>query len=470
MSRKRAAAILAAIAVLMAAHALADLDGSYVLPLDDWAIQYSTRPVDDPIARLQQRIRSGDARLEYDPDYGYLPSVLRNLGAPVSSQILVFSKTSFQAARISPRVPRALYFNDQVSVGWVKGGDVVEVASVDPKQGVIFYTLNQEKSSSPKFVRRDECLQCHASGNTLGVPGLVVRSVFPDAGGMPLFHVGTFITDHRSPLSQRWGGYYVTGTHGEQQHMGNLIYEDGQPPRPASAKGTNVTDLKGRLDTGGLLSPGSDIVALMTLEHQSRMQNLITRVGFETRMALESQAAMNKALKRPEGERSESTVRRIHGAAEALVKYMLFTDEAPLEGRIEGTSGFAAGFAAQGPKDRQGRSLRQFELTRRMFRYPCSYLIYSEAFDNLPPAARDRIYRRLWEVLTGEDRDAAFARLSAEDRRAILEILLDTKKGLPDYWRPISTQRLHGTTPASGLGESSSIESNSSRLPSGSWK
>jgi hypothetical protein len=437
MSRNRRIAILSAFAVLVVSRAVADLDGSYVLPLDDWAIQYATRPLADPVTLLQQRIKRGEAKLDYDPDYGYLPSVLRNLQAPVSSQVLVFSKTSFQAARISPRMPRALYFNDQVSVGWVKGGDVVEIASVDPRQGVIFYTLDQEKSASPRIARRDECLQCHASGSTLGVPGMVVRSVYPDASGMPLFHVGTFITDHRSPLKQRWGGYYVTGTHGTQSHMGNMIYEDAETPRPDTARGTNLTDLKGRFDTGRYLSPDSDIVALMTLEHQSRMQNLITRVGYETRMALESQTAMNQALKRPVDEVSDSTVRRINGAAEALLTYLLFTDEAPLEGRIKGTSRFAAEFAAQGPKDRQGRSLRQFELTRRMFQYPCSYLIYSEAFDSLPAPARTRIYRRLWEVLTGNDRSPAFARLSGVDRRAILEILLDTKKGLPDYWRAL---------------------------------
>ena len=202
MWRNRLAAALSAIAV----RAFADLDGSYVLPLDDWAIQYATRPLADPVTLLQQRIKRGEAKLEHDADYGYLKSVLRNLQAPVSSQVLVFSKTSFQAARISPRIPRALYFNDHVAVGWVKGGDVVEIASVDPRQGVIFYTLDQEQSASPRIVRRDECLQCHATGSTLGVPGFVVRSVYPDASGMPLFHVGTFISDHRSPLSQRWGG------------------------------------------------------------------------------------------------------------------------------------------------------------------------------------------------------------------------------------------------------------------------
>jgi hypothetical protein len=403
----RVCAAGAAIAALVAIRAFGGLDGSYVLPLDDSAIQYASRPLADPVTLLEKRIERGETKLDYDPDYGYLISVLRNLKAPVSSQVLVFSKTSFQAPRISPRTPRALYFND-------------------PRQGVVFYILDQEQSPSPRIVRRDDCLQCHATGSTLGVPGFVVRSVYPEPTGMPLFHRGGFITDHRSPLAQRWGGYYVTGSSGTQTHLGNLTFDDADPPLP---DGTSHS-----FDGGAYLSPHSDMVALMTLEHQSRMQNLITRVGYEARMALDSQAAINQALKIPVEEMSESTTRRIHNAAEELVSYMLFTDETPLTGKVAGTSGFASDFEKQGPLDRRGRSLRQFDLTRRMFRYPCSYLIYSEAFDNLPGKARDRVYLRLWEVLSGQDRTPAFARLAAVDRQAILEILLDTKKGLPGYW------------------------------------
>lgn len=434
LMRYRFAAILCAI-VLAAACAFAQLEGSYILPLEDLAIEYAIRPLADPVTLLQQRLKRGEAKLEYHPDYGYLPSVLRNLQAPVSSQVLVFSKTSFQASRISPHMPRALYFNDRVSVGWVRGGDVVELASVDPRQGVVFFTLDQGESPAPRIARRDDCLQCHASGATLGVPGLMVRSVYPDVSGMPLFQKGAFITDHRSPLSKRWGGWYVTGTHGSQTHLGNTTYEDSNKPRAGAADGGNVTDLARLFDAGAYLSQHSDIVALMVLEHQTRMQNLITRVGFETRMALASQTAINEALKRPADEGSESTTRRINGPAEVLVSYMLFVDEVPLEGFLTGTSTFAAEFAKQGPRDRRGRSLRQFDLTRRLFRYPCSYLIYSEAFDNLPEQARRRVYRRLWEVLSGLDTSSPFAALSASDRQTILEILRETKSDLPEYWR-----------------------------------
>ncbi len=407
-------------------------------PLTDHeAINYLSAPLHDPIARLQQRLESGEARLEYDPARGYLPSLLAALRVPVSSQMLVFSKTSFQARRISPETPRALYFNDNVYIGTVQRGYVLEISSVDPEQGAIFYTLSQQKSENPRFERNEECLQCHYSPRTLGVPGHVVRSVYTASDGFPIFRAGTFDTDHRSPLSERWGGWYVTGSHQPHIHMGNVVLEDEDHPEELdTAAGANLTDLTERLDTSAYLSPHSDIVALMTLEHQTGMHNLITRTNYETRMALHYQKLMSGLLGSPSKELTASTLRRIRGPSDELVQYMLFAEEAPLEGQIEGTSGFAAEFAARGPRDRQGRSLRDFDLTRRMFKYPCSYLIYSEAFEALPSEAKNYIYERLWAVLSGQDKSETFARLSGPDRQAIREILLETKAGLPDYWRP----------------------------------
>jgi hypothetical protein len=418
-----------------AAVALAGLSGSYVVPLDHEAIQYSATPVEDPVAKLEGRLQTGEAKLAFDDRSGYLRSVLKALDVPDESQVLVFSKTSFQAPRISPRTPRAIYFNDRVSVGWVKGGDVVEVAAVDPKQGVIFYTLDQDGTTKPHFERRDTCLQCHASGATLGVPGLVVRSVYPEPSGMPLFQAGSFVIDHRSPLKERWGGWYVTGTHGAEPHMGNAVVRDRARPDKLETDGTqNVTDLGPKFDTGAYLNGHSDIVALMVLEHQTHMTNLITRVGFETRMAMHNQIALNKALGRPDNELGDSASRRINSAVEELLEYMLFTDEMAITEPIAGSSAFSKVFASAGPRDSSGRSLRDLDLTKRLFRFPCSYLVYSEAFDNLPAVARDRVYKRLHEVLTISDPGAKYARLSRTDRQAIFEILQATKKGLPGYW------------------------------------
>jgi hypothetical protein len=429
--------IFLAVSLAVATAAFADLAGSYVVPLDDQAIQYSTRPADDPVERLNHKIARGEVKLEFDDTHGYLRSVLQELGVRVESQILVFSKTSFQAPLISPRWPRALYFNDSTAVGSVHSSDMLEFASVDPKLGVVFYTLDQKKVDKPHFDRRDTaCLQCHDSGGpTLGVPGLMVRSVYPDPSGMPVFQAGDFLTDHRSPLKERWGGWYVSGTHGDMTHMGNAVVQN--PSNAEKLEGTaglNVTDLSGKFDTGAYLTPHSDIVALMTLEHQARMTNLITRVGYETAITIEGQTAFNQAYHQPADALSDVARHRIDSAVEQLVEYMLFVDETKLDGPIKGTSGFAEAFQKEGPRDRKGRSLRDFDLTQRMFRYPLSYMIYSEAFDGMPVAARQRIYRRLFDILTEKEKSPRFARLSTNDRRAILEILRDTKKGLPDYW------------------------------------
>ena len=272
------------LAVLTAAFAFADFDGSYTVPLNHTAILYNTAPVTDRVAGLQRQLRDGKVKLDHEDRHGFLSAVLKALGVPESSQVLVYSKTSFQAPRISPKMARALYFNDDVFVGWVPGGDVLEIASVDPRQGVIFYTMDQEAAPKPRIDRRDECLQCHASGGTLGVPGLMVRSVFVERSGMPLFNAGGYVTDHRSPLAQRWGGWYVTGTHGAQRHMGNVFVEDRDHPDTLDReKGANVTGLKGLIDVENYLAPSSDIVALMVLEHQTRMTNLIIGVGWEDR-------------------------------------------------------------------------------------------------------------------------------------------------------------------------------------------
>ncbi|MEJ7606761.1 MAG: hypothetical protein WKF37_10955, partial [Bryobacteraceae bacterium] len=193
-------------------------------------------------------------------------------------------------------------------------------------------------------------------------------------------------------MAQRWGGWYVTGTHGTQLHMGNSMAEEKDKPETFhSEAGSNVTSLRGRFDTGAYLSPHSDIVALMVLEHQTRMQNLITRVGFETRMALHDQVTMNKALGEPADYRSDTTKRRIRNAVEELLKYMLFEEEVPLTHPIQGTSNFT--------REYQAGLLRELELKTRLYKYRCSPLIYSRSFDSLPEAARQVLYPRLAELL-----------------------------------------------------------------------
>ncbi len=401
-------------------------------------IHYSTAPVDDPVDGLQRRVARGEVQLAYDGAHGYLASVLRALDVPVSSQVLVFSKTSLQRDIISPRSPRALYFNDEVYVGWVPGGEVVEIASVDGRLGSIFYVLRQQRVDQPRFARAHECLQCHDSASmTGGVPGLMMRSVFPDGGGQPVLTAGTFVTDQTSPMGERWGGWYVTGKHGRMRHMGNVTVRSEEDAVNLDREaGANVTNLRGRIDESRYLGGGhSDLVALLVMEHQTQMHNLITRAAYATRFALRDEAAINQALGLEVTTRRPSTDSRIKAVAEPLLAYLLFSGETPLRDPVVGTSTFAQDYAARGPRDGQGRSLRDLDLRRRLLRYPCSPLIYSRAFDDLPEATRDYVYRRLWEILIGKDGTAVFAHLSRSDRQAIREILVATKRGLPSYWR-----------------------------------
>jgi len=114
---------------------------------------------------------------------------------------------------------------------------------------------------------------------------------------------------------------------------------------------------------------------------------------------------------------------------------MLFVDEAPLPARVDGNSGFAERFSARGPKDSQNRSLYELDLTTRLLRYPCSYMVYSDAFDGLSAAARDAVYRRMYAVLSGTEQAPRYSRLLPSDRRAIIDILRETKRDLPAYFR-----------------------------------
>lgn len=397
------------------------IDERRILPAEHPAIDYWNAEPTDAVARFQRKLISGEAALAFDDHFGYLPAVLEALEIPQSSQVLVFSKTSFQASRIFPRVPRALYHGESSAVGWVRGGEVIEVTTIDPKLGVVFYTLDQVRSPRPRFkLRSTECLSCHVGTFTLGVPGLLVRSVHPDRFGSPM-RAPSFITDHRSPLSERWGGWYVSGRHGTQEHLGNVVFERGGVSSTLLAeKSVNVDSLAPYVSEIDYLRSGSDIASLMVLEHQTRMTNLLVRLGYETRIAIADGLPLEPA---------------IANTVEELLRYMLFVDEAPLDEPVRGDDDFREAFEAAGLRDSQDRSLRQLDLSGRLLRYPCSYLIHSEAFIGLPSEAKDRVYRRLWDVLTGQDDSATFAARTDEDRRAILEILREVQTDLPDYWK-----------------------------------
>jgi hypothetical protein len=388
---------------------------------DEQPINYRRASESNPVARLEEKLRAGEVRLQADDRGSYLASVLQLLDVPQSSQTLVFSKTSLQQGRISPETPRAVYFNDECYVAWVQDG-LIEIAVMDDRLGAVFYSIRDGARNASLNRDRGGCVACHSTNRTQKVPGFLVRSVYTGADGHPR-DFGT-TSDHRSPFSSRWGGWYVTGTHGQMRHLGNELATDPDDEEKIDAeKGANVLSLADRFVGTRYLTPHSDLVALMVMEHQSQMHNFITLAHYETVLALD---AKSKSTEPPPAIDDEAR-QRIEKAGDALVEYMLFCNEDQLTSPIAGTSTFVEDFTARGPVDSKGRSLRQFDLQTRMFRYPCSYLIHSPAFDALPQPVADYVRTRVLRVLKGEDQSPAFAHLTGDMRREILEILTETK-------------------------------------------
>ncbi len=398
-----------------------DFQGAdHPLEYDHEPINYSTSQPKDPVSVVQQKILSGELKLKWDEKFGWLPALLDAFGAKKSSQILLMSKTSLQRRHISPDNPRSVFFADDIYLGYIPGAPVMEVSSVDPQLGGTFYYIEQEQVRKPKFVRSSDCLSCHGGQRSLGVPGHFVRSVVTDPSGELITLEEVRDITQCTPLKDRWGGYYVTGRSGSQFHRGNLIGDkDLERFKREPGFKTNLTDLSPFFDTTKYHGTGSDIVALMVLEHQAHMHNYIARLNIEARQML---AAYGH-------------VRYIRSQVDAFIRYLLFTEEFPLSGKIEGNPDFVRDFEATGIHDSKGRSLRQLDLKTRLLKYPCSFLIYSPSFDAIAPQIKEVILRKLHDILTGKNTDEQFAKLKPEDRKAILEILLETKKNLPDYWR-----------------------------------
>ena len=397
-------------------------------------ISYRTASSNDAIAQLIKKIGNGKVKLEWDDTHGWLPSLLDSLKVSPDSQTLVFSKTSLQARHISPRNPRALYFSDDVYVGAVPGGDLIELAAIDNQLGPVFYSIDQKPLKDNKLpqINRDQtqCLTCHATTKTQNVPGFLVRSVYASGSGHPHYGLGTQTTDHTTAFKNRFGGWYVTGQHGSMRHRGNQIARnDPRDPLDYDA-GANLSDLPDKVDPKNYLRDTSDLVALMLLEYQSQMHNALTAANYETRKAYEQQAIMNEALGRPEDFKSDSTKRRIKAAGEKVLELIFFADEFELESPVKGSSSFAEHFEKQGPKDSQGRTLRQFDLKTRLFKYRCSFYVYSDSFDALPKPMLDYVENRICEILYGKDSSTTFSHLSSTECQAIREMLIETKPSL----------------------------------------
>jgi hypothetical protein len=413
-------------------------------------VNYSGPATHNRIWRLQQKMQSGEVKLAWDPKFGFLRSLLKALEIDVDSQVLVFSRTSLQVEHINAHTPRAVYFNDDTYIGFVQDSPLIEIAAIDDELGAVFYAFDNRQDSTVTHLEREggRCLTCHDTYSMMGggVPRVMVLSAPVEDGADTRTYSSADETDDRTPIARRWGGWFVTGRTGTQTHLGNLSLREergGDKLRDLQGRRMDINSVKQYLDTSHWPSDHSDVVALLVLEHQTQVQNLITRVSYKVRTVMARDTAVEGSVPAPvpaAGPRAWEDItsgdqKRLQQMIEPLVRALFFQDAAPYGHRVEGSSGFAARVSNLGPKDTRGRTLRELDLDKRLMRYRLSFAIYSEQFDAMPRYALDYVYGRIVEVLQGRDSTGISASLPADERKAITEILIDTKPALADRLR-----------------------------------
>jgi hypothetical protein len=404
--------------ILCLAATVAGAAGTGEVAFDQPPHDYWKRPLTDRFTRLKNEIESGRLSLGADGEKAFLLGLLKALDIPVSSQMLVFSTTSLQLRLISPVNPRALFFNEDVYVGFIPGGRI-EVVSIDPDLGGIYYIFDIPRGAQPLQIERsNRCMNCHASEDTGYVPGLVVKSVIPGPHGGSLDAYRQGLSGHAVPFKDRFGGWYVTGYRGAAAHLGNFTGR-------LSPEGlTKIPIVPGQLfDFARYPVSTSDILPQLVHEHQAGFVNRVVAATYRARELSEK------------GPLSAAAGAELDGVARALSRYLLFADETPLPaGGIEGDAAFKADFLRSRRVAANGASLKDFDLKTRLFRNRCSYMIYSAAFRGLPPAMKQRVYRRLSEALSVSAPDPEYAFMPAAEKLTIHNILRGALPNLPPGW------------------------------------
>lgn len=381
-------------------------------------ILYSDTQASDPLAILQKKIESG----EIDDHGGYglksLEFVLDYLKVPRESQVLVFSKTSLQNDRITPATPRALYFSENAYVGYVPGGHI-EVIVHDAILGPVFYLISQGKENKLEIERdTNRCMSCHATSRTENVPGMLIRSVYAEESGHPILQLGTHDVHHETPLADRWGGWYVTGK-SALPHLGNRVFKEDSVLTPSSIP---IRSVSGMVNVSPYLRSTSDIVALLVLEHQVKMHNLINAAGMNYRRSMHFMNILDPQAEPGSGSAGGVADR----GAEDIVDYLFFKDEADLGDGVEGDAAFQQQFTNRFPKTQAGESLAEFRLYGRIFKNRCSYMVYSDAFKGMPLVLKQKVIARMKLVLAGKVE--GFEYLKKSECQRINEILGETLK------------------------------------------
>ncbi len=376
------------------------------LPIGQKGVDYYGPETDNHLATLKDRAANCEVQLEFHPQQGYLPAILRELQIPVESQLLLFSKTSLQTAHISPATPRAFYFNDEVTLGWIPEAPIIELMAQDPHKGTIFYSIPQTEGEFRP--RRDQrCNGCHATARASYLPGFLLRSFETNDRGGPVS--GRARVTQETPIDLRWGGWYITGETPRQSHRGNLRGpDDFAKHRDEPLYRGALADLSPLVDLSIYPVKTSDLSAAFVMDHFADTYNILVRAGVEHRLG------------------EKVTV------IDDLVTALLMLDEAPLQGPVKGIGGFAEVYRAQGPADSAGRSLRELDLDARVFRWGVSPLVYTRTFQQLPEPVRQEIQQQMTALLDGSRAwpETAPPR-SAEDRQVALAILRETVADWP---------------------------------------
>ncbi len=418
-------------------------DSALIYDTDYPFLDYSGKATHNDVSRLAAEMASGKVKLEYSPPRGYLDSLLKALKISPTSQTLVLSKTSLQTTIISPASPRAIYFNDDTYVAWIRDTPQIEINTMDSALGPVFYTLDERTDVPPHLERESlRCLSCHDTYSLQGggVPNFLFLSAYQIEKGEVLTNTVATKTTDATPLTDRWGGWYVTGRFGGLLHLGNIL-PSPQPIPLASVSREDVPNVDRFFDAQPYLTDKSDVVAVLVFENQVDVHNLIIHANYKSRMLLERESRGSSTKGLTWAQLPPPMRRRFVTLLEPLVRGMLFVGAAKFPTPMRGNSGYAQWFQSLGPFDPQGRSLRDLDLDTRLFKYPLSFLIYSNGFDYLIPSVKQYVYNRLIQILTGRDTSPAFSSLSPSERQAILEILKATK---PDFARAVARAQARG--------------------------
>lgn len=384
------------------------------------AHEYHTRELNDPFSRLIADFESGKRELDNRSSKAFVASLLEHLDVPASSQLLVFSRTSLQTRHISGSNPRAMYFNEDVYVGYIPGGKI-EIISLDPELGGIFYMFGIPKGDErPAIERSGRCMDCHAVPVTRRIPGLSIRSVIPGSNWGKLVAFRDKQIGHQIPLSERFGGYHVTGDPGFSDHKGNLKGEE-----VGGKIVTEVIEPGTEFDWSSYLTETSDILPHLLLEHQAGFMNLVLEATYRAR----TYRHIGKGEIKPEH------VAVLDGLAEELVRYLLFADEAKFPaGGIRVDPQYREDFLADRREASGGISLKDLDLETRIFQHRCSYLIYSDVFQATSAPFKEQVYRILGAAISTENPDPDFAYLPDAEKETIRGVLRETLSDLPAGW------------------------------------